>query len=488
LKFFLTSQDGGPFIDPENNFSNITIRNASTSDWDHSFDNDILHIEVINDILDSWYLEITPKPGQNGKVNITLYAEDEHSSIELTTTVEVLPINDPPIFRSIIINENEFPVDFGPDGFFIDISEDFTILEDDEYEIEIVTEDPDTDISRIGYNKERSRSDDWNGTFTVDGRSGKIILIPNNEDVISQNSKLVISANDGDQGGKVYLEIVVEITNTNDDPEIEIPFDFSPIFYQFDEITVIPVFSDIDPGEKLTLDVNMDHKIGDFESLNDILPEADLKSGYDWIFSPVTGELIFNLDNQNIWKQRDTMKDRVIITLALMVTDSGGGSDVATIQLTLVDVNEPPLLPDMFDYNIIDEDPDEPGLQGLTVEFMAVETTDPDMDELLYSWDFGDGQTVLGRNVNHTYTDGGSKTVKLTVSDDEFATEPRTAVISLVEPNPAPQSSPDDGSDDDSNIFLYIVGGLILIFLMVIIAMFILLIRKPQIKEEGKEE
>lgn len=44
-------------------------------------------------------------------------------------------------------------------------------------------------------------------------------------------------------------------------------------------------------------------------------------------------------------------------------------------------------------------------------------SSDPDADELTYSWDFGDGATGSGVKPVHDYASGGSRTVTLTVSD-----------------------------------------------------------------------
>ncbi len=42
---------------------------------------------------------------------------------------------------------------------------------------------------------------------------------------------------------------------------------------------------------------------------------------------------------------------------------------------------------------------------------------DPDGDELIYFWDFGDGNTTEGKKVTHEYDKSGSYTARLTVSD-----------------------------------------------------------------------
>ncbi|MEM2870249.1 MAG: PKD domain-containing protein [Thermoplasmata archaeon] len=51
------------------------------------------------------------------------------------------------------------------------------------------------------------------------------------------------------------------------------------------------------------------------------------------------------------------------------------------------------------------------------VMFDGSASSDPDGDELFFSWDFGDGTTATGMKVNHTYTRAGSYNVTLNVSD-----------------------------------------------------------------------
>ena len=53
----------------------------------------------------------------------------------------------------------------------------------------------------------------------------------------------------------------------------------------------------------------------------------------------------------------------------------------------------------------------------LVVNFSARNSVDPDGDALSYTWDFGDGDTASGRDVQHVYTSAGNRVVRLTASD-----------------------------------------------------------------------
>jgi glucose/arabinose dehydrogenase len=57
------------------------------------------------------------------------------------------------------------------------------------------------------------------------------------------------------------------------------------------------------------------------------------------------------------------------------------------------------------------------GTRPLLVSFSGDGSFDPDGDSLVYTWDFGDGTTAVGKNLEHTYNQNGQFTAKLTVSD-----------------------------------------------------------------------
>lgn len=77
------------------------------------------------------------------------------------------------------------------------------------------------------------------------------------------------------------------------------------------------------------------------------------------------------------------------------------------------------------------------GCAGLTCEFDAAHSFDPDHDALTYNWTFGDGQNGTGVSPSHTYASPGTRTVTLTVSDGEH-TDVMTGVANAVNPQPGP--------------------------------------------------
>ena len=56
-------------------------------------------------------------------------------------------------------------------------------------------------------------------------------------------------------------------------------------------------------------------------------------------------------------------------------------------------------------------------------------------------WDFGDGISGTGAQASHTYAAAGTYNVTLTVTDDEGATNQRSAPVSVTAPPPPPPSS-----------------------------------------------
>ncbi len=54
----------------------------------------------------------------------------------------------------------------------------------------------------------------------------------------------------------------------------------------------------------------------------------------------------------------------------------------------------------------------------MPIQFAAFASTDSDGTIVSYDWDFGDGQTAPGISATHAYTNNGTFTVRLTVTDD----------------------------------------------------------------------
>ena len=71
----------------------------------------------------------------------------------------------------------------------------------------------------------------------------------------------------------------------------------------------------------------------------------------------------------------------------------------------------------------------ESGSAPLTVDFSGADSSDSDGNVQRYDWDFGDGNGASGRTASHTFETRGTFTVRLTVTDDDGATDQTSMTI-----------------------------------------------------------
>ena len=80
------------------------------------------------------------------------------------------------------------------------------------------------------------------------------------------------------------------------------------------------------------------------------------------------------------------------------------------------------------------------GAEPLPVDFDASASSDPDGNITSYEWEFGDGNTGTGATISHTYTDDGTYTAKLTVTDNFGGTASATRTITVDQEAKQPQT------------------------------------------------
>jgi PKD repeat protein len=103
-------------------------------------------------------------------------------------------------------------------------------------------------------------------------------------------------------------------------------------------------------------------------------------------------------------------------TVSLTVTDDDGATNVVTKTVTTV-ANANPVAAFTSSVN------------KLVVDFDGSGSADSDGTVASYAWDFGDGGTSTVAKPSHTYTSAGAKTVTLTVTDDDGATDAVTKTV-----------------------------------------------------------
>ncbi len=120
-------------------------------------------------------------------------------------------------------------------------------------------------------------------------------------------------------------------------------------------------------------------------------------------------------------------------TVTLTVTDDDGLTGTATKKITVSKVqpaNLPPvavILTSTLNANINE-----------LITFDGTNSFDPDGKIVNYFWDFGDGSSANGANLQHSFNNVGIYTVTLTVTDDKGAKGSANVKINIKEPNQLP--------------------------------------------------
>jgi|GEM_PF-6389298 len=146
-------------------------------------------------------------------------------------------------------------------------------------------------------------------------------------------------------------------------------------------------------------------------------------------------------------------------SIGLKVTDDDGATDTDTTTVA-VSSNSPP------DADFTYSPPNPTDID--TIQFTDT-SADSDGSVVNWSWDFGDGDTSYQQNPTHQYADDDTYTVRLTVKDDEDATDTTTKTLTVTNVAPTAdaggpynaaigESITLDGStsiDSDGTIVLY---------------------------------
>ena len=125
--------------------------------------------------------------------------------------------------------------------------------------------------------------------------------------------------------------------------------------------------------------------------------------------------------------------------IKLTVTDDEGS--MGTQQIAVVVTNPPPTAV----ASVSDASP----YPGDAVTFSADGSYDYNGEIVSYTWSFGDGDSGEGETTTHSYIEGGTYTVTLTVTDDEGATGSTKLTVSVL---PGTSNCSGDTCGSDNNV------------------------------------
>jgi len=135
---------------------------------------------------------------------------------------------------------------------------------------------------------------------------------------------------------------------------------------------------------------------------------------YSWDFGDGTQGT--GVSVQHVYSQDGTY------TVTLIVTDDDGATDITSATKTVL--NRIPIVSFTESAETVSS--------GKSIHFDASESHDPDGSIISHLWDFGDGNTAVGVEVDHAYGDDGVYTVTLTVIDDDAAICSSTATKTVL--------------------------------------------------------
>ena len=160
---------------------------------------------------------------------------------------------------------------------------------------------------------------------------------------------------------------------------------------------------------------------------------------YVWTFTDVTPQTLTGVNPTY------TFQTPGIYTVTLNVTDAAGNWATDTVIITvLLDVTSP----------VADAGLDQTANEDTEVAFDGSGSSD-NVDIVSYVWNFGDGTTGTGVTITHTYTEPGTYTVTLNVTDARSNWDTDDVVITVVDvTSPVADAGPDQTVDEDTLVTL----------------------------------
>lgn len=157
-------------------------------------------------------------------------------------------------------------------------------------------------------------------------------------------------------------------------------------------------------------------------------PDGDLIRGWQWEVISAPSGSNYSLADATTPNAQFTTNMIGDYFLTLIAWDGLLWSDPDAMVVVVVE-NQPPMA--MADATPVS------GPAPLTVHFDGTGSSDPEGGELFYDWNFGDLTFGTGANPTHEYTDPGTYTASLIVTDDFGNDDFDTISITVDEPPPA---------------------------------------------------
>jgi len=142
---------------------------------------------------------------------------------------------------------------------------------------------------------------------------------------------------------------------------------------------------------------------------------------------------------------------------------------------------------------------------GDLINFSAEGSFDPDLkpgeynSQLIYEWDFGDGNGDVGMQLNHSYSKSGKFQVQLTVKDKDGSRDTRTIILNISKVNVPDNNGSDDDNDDGDDdltesekdlesIYISSIAFLVIGVAILLILWFFMEVKRSKLKRKIADE